>query len=1146
MVNRVGLGSLRQDVDAYGFEEDSLWFKDAIIYEVPVRAYADHDNDGVGDLQGLISKLDYLQDLGITAIWLLPFFPSPLRDDGYDISDYTSINVTLGSLEDFKVLIREAHQRRIRVIIELVVNHTSDQHPWFQRARRSEAGSSWRNFYVWSDTPEKYQEARIIFQDFESSNWTWDPLAKAYYWHRFYSHQPDLNFENPEVHRAIFEALDFWLTLGVDGLRLDAVPYLYEAEGTNCENLPATHAFLKNLRSHVDQHYPNRMLLAEANQWPEDAVAYMGDGDECHMDFHFPLMPRLFMAIQMEDRFPIIDILQQTPPIPDNCQWAIFLRNHDELTLEMVTDEDRDYMYRMYARDPQARVNLGIRRRLAPLLGNNRRSIELMNGLLFSLPGTPVLYYGDEIGMGDNIYLGDRNGVRTPMQWSADRNAGFSRANPQRLCLPIVIEPEYHYESINVEAQRENRNSLWWWMKRLIAVRKRFQAFGRGSFEVLYPDNRKVLVFLRIYENERILMVANLSRYVQSVEVDLSRFEGMIPVEIFGRTEFPPIGELPYFFTLGPYSFYWFSLEMQHAPILCAPGPFVDNSRLPLLILPERWENLFYSEFKNRLELILPTYLCSQPWFHNRAQVIQATTIRDTIPVMIDAVEIQVALVVVDYAVGPSETYLLPLVYVLEDPAQREGKEFPSTAIAEVQVERRPETGLLIDAFADRPFLKLPLQAITQQTTHQGLNGQLIGHWIQPAHPDPSQLPHDSKPEDTNGSPEVGIEPRILRREDSNPTVLYGDRYALKLFRFVEEGIHPAWEMGRYLAEQQTFSYVPPVVGELAYQQGKTTQITLGILQEYQPHEGDAWSYTLDNLTNFFERIIVHHADQDQVPLPNGKNLEWLDQEVPDLAYDTIGGYLESARLLGQRTAELHVALGAPTDNHAFAPEAFSTLYQRSIYQSMRNLVGHVLPMLKKRILGLSGSVLTLAEAVQAQEAEIITSFRRILEKKISAMRTRVHGNYQLAQLLFTGKDFVIMNLEGDPTRPLTERRLKRSPLRDVAGLLQSFDHAVQTALRAEIEGGMIQEANLETMQTMKQWTQFWYVWVSAAFLNAYLQGTHDQNFFPRDPADLNLLLEVYLLEEAFAELHYELKSGSGRADDISIPLNRILNVLQV
>ncbi len=542
-------------------EEDPLWYKDALIYEVHVRAFCDSDADGSGDFRGLLEKLPYLQDLGISAIWLLPFYPSPLRDDGYDIADYTDVNPMYGNLTDVQHFVREAHRRGMRVINEMVFNHTSDQHPWFQRARRSRPGSAYRDYYVWSETNQRYQDVRIIFKDFETSNWTWDHVANAYYWHRFYTSQPDLNFDNVRVHEALFKALDFWLDMGIDGCRLDAIPYLYEREGTNGENLPETHQFLKKLRRHVDEKYRNRMLLSEANQWPEDAVAYFGDGDECHMNFHFPLMPRLFMSIRMEDRFPIVDILAQTPAIPDSAQWALFLRNHDELTLEMVTDEERDYMYLAYSADPRMRLNVGIRRRLAPLLDNGKRRIELLNSLLFSFPGTPIVYYGDEIGMGDNIYLHDRNGVRTPMQWSADKNAGFSRADPQRLYASPVSDPVYGYQAVNVEAQLHDPSSLLHWMRNTISLRKLFRAFGRGSMEFLPVNNKKVLAYVRRHEEDVILCVANVSRFAQPAELNLSAFKGYVPVEMLGYTEFPKIGQLPYFLTLGPYGFYWFELR---------------------------------------------------------------------------------------------------------------------------------------------------------------------------------------------------------------------------------------------------------------------------------------------------------------------------------------------------------------------------------------------------------------------------------------------------------------------------------------------------------------------------------------------------------------------------------------------------------
>ncbi|MBD3384672.1 maltose alpha-D-glucosyltransferase, partial [candidate division KSB1 bacterium] len=543
----------------------SLWYKDAIIYELHVKSFFDGSDDGIGDFRGLVEKLDYLEDLGITAIWLLPFYPSPLRDDGYDIADYFHLNSDYGTMRDFKTFLRQAHKRDIKVITELVINHTSDQHPWFQRARNAKPGSVHRDYYVWSDTPDKYKETRIIFKDFETSNWTWDPVAKAYYWHRFYSHQPDLNFDNPRVQKEILRVLDYWFDMGVDGLRLDAIPYIFEREDTNCENLPETHNYIKALRRHVDAKHQDKLLLAEANQWPEDAAAYFGDGDECHMAFHFPVMPRLFMAFKMEDRFPIIDILEQTPPIPPTCQWGMFLRNHDELTLEMVTDEERDYMYRVFAKDQRARINLGIRRRLAPLLDNNRRKIELMNILLFSLPGTPVIYYGDEIGMGDNYYLGDRDGVRTPMQWSADKNAGFSRANPQKLYLPVIIDPEYHFESLNVENQERNISSFLWWMKRVIAMRKRFIALSRGDIKFYYSDNPKVLVFTRQYRNQIMLVVINLSRFSQYINLEIPEFERFEPEEVFSQTRFPAINQEPYFLSLCPHGHFWFELKKKQA-----------------------------------------------------------------------------------------------------------------------------------------------------------------------------------------------------------------------------------------------------------------------------------------------------------------------------------------------------------------------------------------------------------------------------------------------------------------------------------------------------------------------------------------------------------------------------------------------------
>ncbi|HXG36135.1 MAG TPA: maltose alpha-D-glucosyltransferase, partial [Dehalococcoidia bacterium] len=731
-----------------------------------------------------------------------------------------------GTLRDFENFLREAHRRGIRVIIELVLNHTSDQHPWFQRARRSPPGSRWRNFYVWSDTPDRYQEARLIFKDFESSNWAWDPEAKAYYWHRFYSHQPDLNYDSPDVRRAIERVIDFWLGMGVDGLRLDAVPYLFERDDSICENLPETHQALKEIRRYVDKKYPNRLLLAEANQWPEDASAYFGDGDECHMAFHFPLMPRLFMGIRMEDRFPIVEILRQTPKIPDICQWALFLRNHDELTLEMVTDEERDYMNRVYAQDPEMRINLGIRRRLAPLLRNNRRQMELMNALLFSMPGTPVIYYGDELAMGDNVYLGDRNGVRTPMQWNADRNAGFSRANPQKLYLPVIIDPEYHYESVNVEAQQNNPHWFLWWTKRLLALRKRYKAFGRGNIQFLFPENRKVLAFVRQYEEQTVLVVANLSRFVQAVELDMGAFAGLRPVEMFGRTEFPTIGESPYFLSLGPHAFYWFSLEPARVDGQYGAPP-VSGPQMPRLGAPLGLESLLAGTGKYQLESILPNYLRGARWFAGKARSIRSASIADAVPIISGRGRPRhyLTFVRVDYFEGESETYALPLGLVTGDQATSLATEAPQTLLAWVQLDNEGKEGALFDATWDRSFALGLLEAMAKRRNFKSASGELRAQGSLRAR------------QTWNGN-QVGLEPTVLKGEQSNTSIIYGDKLILKLFRKMDVGVNPDLEIGRYLTERTKLSGVPAVAGALALKRSKQEHITVGILHEYIHNEG--------------------------------------------------------------------------------------------------------------------------------------------------------------------------------------------------------------------------------------------------------------------------------------------------------------------
>jgi len=1090
-------------------EEHPLWYKDAIIYEAHVRTFFDSNDDGVGDFPGLTAKLDYLQDLGVTAIWLLPFYPSPWKDDGYDIADYRDVHPAFGTVRDFRTFLNEAHRRGLRVITELVINHTSDQHPWFQRSRRARPGSRWRDFYVWSDTPDRYREARIIFQDFESSNWAWDPVAQQYYWHRFYSQQPDLNYDNPEVHRAIFNAMDFWFRMGVDGMRLDAVPYLYEREGTNCENLPETHAFLRALRRHVDENFPDRMLLAEANQWPEDAVAYFGAGDECHMAFHFPVMPRLYMAVQMEDRFPIIDILEQTPPTPPEAQWAVFLRNHDELTLEMVTDEERDYMYQVYAHDPQMRVNVGIRRRLAPLLGNNRRKIELMKGLLFSLPGTPVLYYGDEIGMGDNFYLGDRNGVRTPMQWSGDRNAGFSRANPQRLYLPVIIDPEYHYETVNVETQQNNPSSLLWWTKRAISLRKRFRAMSRGTIEFLHPENRKVLAFIRSWEHERILVLANLSRLVQPVELELGGYEGMRPVELSGQTPFPPIGREPYFLSLGPYAIYWFALEPKEEPLVLRAAP------AGVLEVPaERaWVDFASGPLLGQLQELLPAYVRERRWFRGKARTIREIEVREVIPVRAGERVMHILLVSVGYTEGDPEVYVLPLAHATGAAEKSVRAQRGDAVIAQVQLAGKP--GILYDASVDPAFAAALLELIGGRRRLRGQQGVLRG----------STTPVYRRT--LNGREAAPAEP--ARVEQTNTSFTYGDVFFLKLYRRLEAGENPDVEMSRFLTEHG-FPYTPALAGTLEYRRGSGRAAAAAMLQERVESQGDAWSYTLDALDRYFENALAVGGTP-RVRRASTAELLQLAGEPPTPEAARIGAYLQSVQLLGRRTAQMHAVLASDDEERAFAPEPFSVLYQRSLYQSLRNSTGRAFRLLARQAGKLPEPLRAEARRALAQEADIQKRLRQVTAEKIEAVRIRCHGDYHLGQVLYTGKDFIIIDFEGEPARPLGERRLKRPALYDVAGMLRSFHYAVSAALMNRAARSTSRESDTASLEP---WARCWYQQVAAGFLRAYLAEAGDARFLPRSQSGLEVLLDVLLLEKALYEVGYELNN---RPDWLWIPL---------
>jgi maltose alpha-D-glucosyltransferase/alpha-amylase len=1096
---------------------DPLWYKDAVIYELRVGAFQDSDGDGIGDFPGLTERLDYLHELGVTAVWLLPFYPSPLRDDGYDIADYESVHPDLGTLDDFRVFLREAHRRGLRVITELVINHTSDQHAWFQRARRAPAGSSLRDFYVWSDTPERYADARVIFKDFEPSNWTWDPMAKAYYWHRFYTHQPDLNFDNPAVRRAVFRVLDFWLGLGVDGLRLDAIPYLFEREGTSCENLSETHDFLRDLRRHIDAHHRGRMLLAEANQWPEDAVAYFGDGDQCHMAFHFPLMPRLFMALHMEDRFPLIDILAQTPPIPETCQWALFLRNHDELTLEMVTDEERDYMYRMYAHDARARINLGIRRRLAPLLGNDRRRIELLNALLLALPGTPVLYYGDEIGMGDNIYLGDRNGVRTPMQWSADRNAGFSRANPQRLHLPIIIDPEYNYESVNVEAQQNNLHSLLLWMRRLLALRRRYKAFSRGGIEFLSPSNSRVLAFLRRWNDECLLVVANLSRFVQYVELDLQAFAGTVPIELFGQNPFPAIGQWPYLLTLGPHAFYWFGLAAARADDTTEPV-----ARRALVRTSGDWRELVVGEARPALEAALQVALPAQRWFAAKGATVKSVVVTDAIP--IEEAWLVLARVTTTNA-ADTATYALPLMFLTGKRAAAARQAHPASILAELEIDGPGgiASGVCVDGCSEPDFGRALLDAISRRRRIAGSGGQLVGSVTRP---------FASLREEAATLPP----PALLAGEQSNSSLRYGDRLMLKLFRRVSEGTNPELEMGRYLTEAARFPHVAPLAGALEYVRPRAEPATLTVVQGFVANEGDAWRYTVDHVEHYLEEALLH-GDAATLP-PAGSIFELIDLEPPPIMRELAGGYLEVARSLGLRVAALHLALGRRTEDPAFAPEPYNTLYQRSAYQSLRNLVGRVFRLLVEGPGALPPEIADDVARLIRSEGRVLEACQRIVGRRLSGMRIRCHGDLHLGQILRTGNDFVITDFEGEPARSLLERRLKRSPLRDVAGMVRSFDYASHAALESLRARGV---AARKDPALLEHWATLWSRWVSSAFLRAYRHDAGESGLLPRTREERRTVFGVLLLEKCVYELGYELGS---RPAWVAIPLHGILDLL--
>ena len=1091
------------------FADDPLWYRDAVIYQLNVKAFFDTNGDGMGDFKGVTAKLDYVKELGVNTIWLMPFYPSPLRDDGYDIAEYEDVHPQYGTLDDFREMLDEAHKRGLRVITELVINHTSDQHPWFQAARRAPPGSPERNFYVWSDTDQIYQGTRIIFTDTETSNWTWDPVAKQFFWHRFFSHQPDLNFDNPAVLEAVLKTMRFWLDMGVDGFRLDAIPYLVERDGTSNENLPETHAVIKKLRAAIDAEYKNRFLLAEANMWPEDVREYFGDGDECHMAYHFPLMPRMYMAIAQEERHPITEIMQQTPDIPEGCQWAIFLRNHDELTLEMVTSKERDYMYNMYAADKRARINLGIRRRLAPLMDNDIDSIKLMNSMLLSMPGSPIIYYGDEIGMGDNVFVGDRNGVRTPMQWSPDRNAGFSQAHPQTLYLQPILGALYGYEALNVEAQARDTSSLLNWTKRMLAVRKTSHAFGRGKRIWLKPGNRKILAYISTCEDDTILSVFNLSRAAQPVELDLSAWKGHVPVEMLGRVSFPPIGDLPYLLTLPSHGFYWFRLSKEaDMPVWHQEGTPLQDA--PTLVLFDGWTSFFRDRvmpwrmamaerMRTQFETdTLPRFIELQRWYASKGSPIGRARMVDQAIWDHAGTSWMLPLLALDGPPGES-TYFVPLALAWEDLEEERMQALGHAALSKVR--QQASVGLMGDAYFDQAFCRALVTAVRDGLDLDTAHGQLR-----------------FRPSARFAAVDLDIATLPVSRpsgNSSNTVIMLGEALFLKGYRRVREGINPELEMGRFLTDDVAYAHCVPVLGALEYFGHDGQVMTLAMVQAHVANQGDGWAFTLDYLERYLEGLRTRMA------------------HTPDAAGidDTHGGFLSQIATLGQRTAELHLALARNTGHAAFDPEPMGADDMAALLARGSHEVDETLGLLRAQVHRLPDAAQAMAHEVMALQDVLRGRFAGEGPGHAGRIKTRFHGDYHLGQVLVCGHDFVIIDFEGEPARSFAERRAKGTPLRDVAGMLRSFSYARWSALR-RMNADALYDPRLT--EAARQWEAA----TRDAFLNAYTTtlgagGTHEA-------AD-DALLDVLELEKALYELRYEIDN---RIDWATVPLRGILDLL--
>ena len=1073
--------------------ENGLWFKDAIVYQLHVKAFQDSNGDGIGDFAGLCERLDYLRDLGVTTLWLLPFYPSPGRDDGYDISDYGDINASFGTMKDFRRFMQEAKRRDLRVITELVVNHTSDQHDWFKRAKRSANGSSARNWYVWSDNDHKYAGTRVIFTDTEKSNWAWDEEAGAYYWHRFFSHQPDLNFDNPRVVKAVLQVMKRWLDAGVDGFRLDAVPYLCEREGTSNENLAETHAVLKRFRAELDAYAPNKVLLAEANQWPEDVQAYFGDGDECHMAYHFPLMPRIYMAIAQEDRFPITDIMRQTPEIPANCQWAMFLRNHDELTLEMVTDSERDYLWSTYAADPRARLNLGIRRRLAPLMDNDRRKIELMKSILMSMPGTPIIYYGDEIGMGDNIYLGDRNGVRTPMQWTPDRNGGFSRADPAQLYLPPIMDPVYGYSAVNVEAQARSLSSLLSWTKRLIGVRKSTKVFGRGTLTFIRPANRAVLAYVRQLGEEAILCVANMSRSAQAVELDMIPWKGRIPREMLGRTRFPRIGELPYLITLPPYGFFWFSLEQEAAN---EPEKVLPRE-ITTLVLGEGWDSPLSGWTRRTFEHeVLPAFMPDHRWFANNTSSAPATTVSAAVP--IEHGNDQFAAVVVDVS-GPQggSRYFLPLTirwtrYTAIDRG-------PASVLAAVR--RSSREGTLLDATSEPEFAAALLAKI-----NAGEDSQRDGKRL------------EFRP--TGAFAAQSVPPlrsvRAADRQQANSTVFVDNKYVVKILRRIAAGVNSEIEIGRFLADVAHFQNAPMLLGSLELVEGESRS-ALAVVHKYVGNQGDAWSVTGAAL----DRLI----DEQRI-LP--------DEAVAQMS--EAASMLQRMRQMGRRTAELHQALASRADVPAFAPEPITVNDSACWADALLARARTVFDRLRRHRNDLGEPAPQMAQQLLDNHDAIVRHIESGWNAHFDGLKIRQHGNFRLERVLIAKDDAYIFDFQGESDGSLEERRRKQPPARDVASFIRSIDYATGAALDRAVN------LSAEERAAVAQRTRAWGERLTAVYWESYCEALGQAHLWPASEKQRQALLDLFLLERLLHEIEYELGNRPGWSH---IPLAAMLRNLE-